>query len=459
MGPKLNNAVERMKRFTLRDNNATPIILRASNEGREIIEGRLGDPNRHGLRPYQGYLCAVRDIATAEEKELIGSIPELKELDSTHQYTDSAGFPPLRELLARECGLTAKDIFIGGGESGIARSIFDTMLMPDEDSIIPVWTYIMFYSETVRREANIVSIELEDNGEPRLDQLRSNITKNTKCVNITTVSNPMGVSIKPETLRQIIRIVNEKEREFGYPIYLNVDTEYEGFRINRHDRIDPIAMSREEGRIGPTIEFYSASKMLGIPGSRVGWAKIYWNDENFKGEKTEFYSRLNTMGIGLLGDSALFMQAALFLTFHRINTLPEEAANFASFKSERREVVSARTHNLLSGVSDIDGIVLPKYYYREGKIPRKIIDSFYVMFGVDEKLLPRNGMSQTATLAKFAYDNNLPVPALTPDYHFGPEELLHGQELMRAVALFSEEKLAIFLDVLEKFVKHLKNLQ
>lgn len=456
MGLKLNSAAEKMKRFTLRDNDSTPILARAAAEGRTLIEGRLGDPNRHGLAPYRGYLRAIRDLAVAEEEEALSTIKELGELDSAHQYTDSTGFPPLRKLLAEECGLKPTDIFIGGGESGIARSIFDTVLLPEEGSIIPVWTYIMYYSETVRREAKVVSVELDGNGEPRLDQLKDKIDNHTKCVNITTVGNPMGIGIKPETMKQIIRIVNERERTFNVPIYLFVDTEYEGFRNNRHERIDPIEMSREESRVGPTIELYSASKMLGIPGSRVGWAKVYWNEENFPKQRFEFYSRLNTMGIGLLGDSALFMQAALYLTFQRINNSWTERTCFDTFKSNRREIVSGRTHNFLKGVSDIDGIVLPKYYYRDGKIPKRIIDSFYVMFGADERLLPRSEASQAALLAKFAYEHGLPVPALTPDYHFGPEELLIGQELMRAVALFSEEKLAIFLDVLERFVKDLK---
>jgi aspartate/methionine/tyrosine aminotransferase len=493
MGPTLNRVTEKMRKFTLRDNDATRIIETAETEKKPIIEGRLGDPNRHGLKPYRGYLRAVRDLAVAEEEERLSTLKhEIGELDSAHQYTASAGFPPLRKLLADECGLKPSDIFIGGGESGIARSIFDTVLIPGEDSIIPLWTYIMFYSETVRREGNIVSIELDEQGEPRLDQLKDAITKNTKCVNITTVGNPMGISIKPETMEEIIRIVNVKEGEFDSPIYLFVDTEYEGFRDVRDNRIDPIKMSREFGRIGPTIELYSASKMLGIPGSRVGWAKVYWNEENFPEQREEFYSRLNTMGIGLLGDSALFMQIALFMTFNRINTLPEEKTNFDLFKTNRREIVSGRTHNFLKGVADIDGIVLPKYYYRNGVVPRRIIDSFYVMFGVDEKLLPRSGMSQAAALAKFAYEHGLPVPALTPEYHFTytpglelpfalpalfeyrpkdiamgkelkppvpTEEILmnmSGQELMRAVALFSEEKLNLFLDVLEQFVRDLK---
>ena len=430
LGPtRLNQAVFGMGDYTLRRTDVNDASERAGKLGRKTVDARLGDPTVFGLKTYPRYTALVEE-ALRDPRSL--------------SYGDARGVNDLREILGRgnvEFGrdgyaISPERIFIGSGISGVTRSLFTAITNKGDEVVIPKWSYIIYFAEAALSEAKVVNVRLAERGEVDLNSLRDSITKNTKAIFVTTVGNPLGVAMRMETFSEIIRIVNAKERVFNHPIYLVADTIYEGFRTGS-PCIDPIALSIKEGRLGPTIELYSISKLISAPGARIGWMRIYHNNEDFKDEVDDFVESLARLFQPTLGATATPFQSALAKLYSGLSQqgLRNE---FEDFKTTRRIEAIGRTRKLLDALSEIDGLVFPEYYYNEGRIDCNSLNSFYVLFGVDKSLRPRAIFSQARELADFLLETEgYPVLLATPGDSFLASELRgKEQEFMRVVALF-----------------------
>lgn len=445
-----NPNVERVGPYTLRKTDVNPANDRARIDGKRIIDARLGDPVKFGLGPYRRY----------RQYKM-----EADDNPKNYAYSEACGLPELRQILSEgnvEFNTTGyaippNHVFIGAGISGVARAMFTTLIHPSngDEVVIPEWSYIIYLAEAGLSNSSVKNVKLTNEGFPDLNQFEASITKNTKAVFITTVGNPLGVAMSHEMFGEIIGIVNKKEQEFNRPIYLVADTIYEGFRLS--GPLDPIALSILHNRIGPTIEVYSISKRISAPGERLGWMRVYHNGNDFTENVHQFCDRITTLAQPSLGAVPTPPQLALWKLYNELDA-PEKRQEFDDFARERRKVVRSRVQSTLEALMHIDGVVLPKYYYSGSAINPDILNSFYILFGVDHSLCPRGPLSQARLLADYLIENDLPVVLSTPGDSFLAHEYRghkDAQEYVRVVALFEDVK--GFADSVARFVHSLRN--
>lgn len=447
---QINTNVFRLARHTLRENDVLPALARAESAVRLIIPSQLGDPVKHGLHAYDlfmGYL--------AEE------FSDPKKLG----YDDSCGYQPLRQMLSAgnvEFGtpgycLPRERVIIEAGISGAVRSMMAVLINKGncDEVLIPKWSYTLYLAEAEHVEARVRNVELNSRGVVDLDHLRDSITDKAKAVFITTMGNPLGVAMDRETFTQIVRIVNAKEKEFNHPIYLVADIIYEGFR--QGGPIDPILLSMEAGRIGPTIELYSISKLMASPGIRLGWMRIYHGGESFNDEVHAFTQACSILLQPGLGAASTPAQIALFRTYDELsNTAKRDRFNM--YIGKRRNEVRDRVYHIYDDLQQIDGLLFPEYYYDgSGKLNYAALNTFYILAGISPSLLKRGQLSHARQMADFQIDNDTSavVIAVPGDHFLADEYRDQGQEFFRIVALFDETRAAA-IESIRRFVGSLK---
>ena len=446
---RLNPRVFELTHYTLRETDVNPTAEEARKREKRIIDARLGDPVRFGLWTYPRYRRYV---------------VEAWDDPKCYMYGDACGLRELRDVLAagnvefgkKGYALPPHHVFVGSGISGVARGLLTTLINPanGDEVLIPKWSYIIYLAESALSGAIVKNVDLTPEGIVDLNKLQESISDKTKAVFITTVGNPLGVAMSHSIFGEIIDIVNRKEREFNHPIYLIADTIYEDFRLG--EPLDPVQLSIQHGRIGPTIELYSISKMISAPGLRLGWMRVYHNEDGFPDDVHAFCEGFAIGRQPSLGPASTASQLALYKLYNEFDN-PERRKEFDDFRDERRVIVRQRVQEALAELSHIDGVVFPQYYYSGDTLNLDVLNSFYILFGVDHNICPRGELSQARRMADFLVENSHMVLLATPGDHF----LAHvyrghaqKQEYMRIVALSDEPRTVA--DAVRKYVESLR---
>jgi len=176
-------------------------------------------------------------------------------------YGDHIGNPELREIIASDAGnLKPEHVLVTAGASS-ALFIVATSLLKKGDHMIVIRPNYATNIETPKAiGCEITYLDLSFENQFRLDvkELEPLIRPETKYISLTYPHNPTGVMIDPQTMNQVVELVESKD------CYLLFD---ETYREMTFDKILPVAAS-----LSPrVISVSSLSKTYGIPGIRLGW--------------------------------------------------------------------------------------------------------------------------------------------------------------------------------------------
>jgi aspartate/methionine/tyrosine aminotransferase len=175
-------------------------------------------------------------------------------------YGDHLGLPHLREIIAKDAGLSSEHVLTTSGAAS-ALFLIATSLLDKGDHAVIMKTNYATNIETPRMiGANISFLNLSFERQFALDlnELDRLITKATKLVSLTYPHNPTGVMIDENTLKQIIEIIEKKGT------YLLMDETYR--EMSFIEKL-PVAATLSDR----VISVSSMSKAYGLPGIRIGW--------------------------------------------------------------------------------------------------------------------------------------------------------------------------------------------
>ncbi len=325
-----------------------------------IIKGQLGDPVRYpNIRAFSGYERHLRRLL---------SFPEVEErMGSVHAYLP-AGYEPLKKTIELGTPLhTVKtatqskvvphgvQAWITDGVSGALRNLCQAWLLPNLkldssdkriNAILPLWSYSCHYTEVLLAHGETKPWFL-DESDPRksdqldLDHLKRSINQNTRMVIFATVGNPLSVGMHPTVFRDVLRIVSEKMEEYNHGIIVVADTIYEPLRRNPENSIDPIQISQQENLGVPVADVCSFSKVMGIPGHRIGYARIQWEEDSFPLERHDFLHSMDSVYKPLLNPANSLAQIAIGNLFEsRNHCIDEDVAPIAAILTAIKELGS-----------------------------------------------------------------------------------------------------------------------
>lgn len=230
--------------------------------GREnVFDFSLGNPNV--------------EAPEAVKEALISIVKEEAPLE-LHGYTNSnAGYEEVRQAVAESLNerfqteFSAENILMTVGAAGGLNVILKTLINPQEEVIV----FAPYFGEYRSYTSNVdgVLVEISPDTEtfhPKLTEFAEKITPKTKAVIVNTPNNPTGVVYSEKTIREMTRILEEKQKEYGTEIYLISDEPY------RELAFDGVEVPYLTKYYKNTIVAYSYSKSLSLPGERIGYLVI-----------------------------------------------------------------------------------------------------------------------------------------------------------------------------------------
>jgi len=210
----------------------------------------------------------------AEFRQELKKLAE-KPLPGMHRYMENAGYAATRAAVAQqlsyETGLKFdnNDIVMTIGAAGALNVVLKTILNPGEEVIV-LSPFFVEYLNYVDNHGGVSKVVPTDNRfYPQADTLSTAITRKTKAIIINTPNNPTGVVYSEDCLKQLSRMVREKEAQYGTQIYLVSD---EAYRKIIYDGIKFPQVLLHHQR---TIALTSHSKDLALPGERIGYIAVH----------------------------------------------------------------------------------------------------------------------------------------------------------------------------------------
>ena len=207
----------------------------------------------------------------ARIEELLEEPPEV-----LHGYTMAAGLASARQAVAdnlrERFGIqaTAGNVYLTAGATAALYITAAAITHPGDEIIVnaPYFTEYKVMTESAGCTCVEVPTRAED-FQLDIDALRKAINEKTAAMVINSPNNPVGCIYTEQNIKDLAALLEEKEQEFGHPIYLISD---EPYREITYGKEVPFTANYYRD----TIVCYSWAKSLSLPGERIGY--IYVSD-------------------------------------------------------------------------------------------------------------------------------------------------------------------------------------
>ena len=243
---------------------------------RELFEYGLRQAAVVGKENVMDFSIGNPSIPTpAAVTEAFDALVRSEDTISVHGYTPAAGDYAARKAvaddLARRAGaeIRPENIYFTCGAAPALISVIRALAVPQAEVLV-IAPYFPEYRPYVEMNGcRFVTVPVDTAAfQIRLDELEKRITPRTQALIINSPNNPSGVVYTPDTLAELAKVLTRKSREIGHPIYIISD---EPYRELVYDGADvPYLPS-----IYPnTVICYSYSKILSLPGERIGYVCV-----------------------------------------------------------------------------------------------------------------------------------------------------------------------------------------
>ena len=210
-------------------------------------------------------------------KEVNETIVEiLRDTDSlaVHGYTSAIGDYATRKAISDDLNqrygidTTAEEFFIGGGAAPELVSVLRALAVPDAEvlAIAPYFPEYKPFAEEAGLTFKVVPADVPS-FQIDLKAVEKMITYNTTAIILTSPNNPSGVVYTKETIKALVRILEDKIIDYGHTIYLISDEPYRELTYGVEAPWIPSIYN-------DTIVCYSYSKSLSLPGERIGYVYV-----------------------------------------------------------------------------------------------------------------------------------------------------------------------------------------
>lgn len=236
------------------------------------------------------------------------TIKELVDETGIHRYMANAGFPEVRERVAKhvsrnlDFSLDWKHIVMASGAAGGLNVVFKSILNEDEEVIVfaPYFVEYGFYAKNHGGNLKVVDTTNSD-FMPTREGLRAALNEKTKVVLINSPNNPSGALYNREVLEGLAAELKEWKEKTGKTIFLISDEPYAEIVFDGHEVPNIL------GIYDDSIIVTSFSKSLGLAGQRIGYIAVNPKIENI--DLLMDIMTFATRTLGFVSASALWQKA------------------------------------------------------------------------------------------------------------------------------------------------------
>ncbi len=225
----------------------------------KVFDFSIGNPD---VPPPAKFTTVLRELAENEQPGI-------------HGYMPNAGYPFVREALAKRLGreqevdLQLGDILMTCGAAGGLNVIFKALLDPEDEVMIfsPFFVEYKFYIDNHGGVAKVVPTDKDFNLD--LAAIEKALTPKTKVVLINSPNNPTGQIYSADSLQQLGRMLDAAGKRFKTSIYLVSDEPYRNIVFDNH-QVPPLMTATTNAIVAS-----SYSKELSLPGERIGYLAVH----------------------------------------------------------------------------------------------------------------------------------------------------------------------------------------
>ena len=241
-------------------------------------------------------------------KSVKETIKELVDETGIHRYMANAGFPEVRERVAKhvsrnlDFSLDWKHIVMASGAAGGLNVVFKSILNEDEEVIVfaPYFVEYGFYAKNHGGNLKVVDTTNSD-FIPTREGLRAALNEKTKAVLINSPNNPSGALYNREVLEGLAAELKEWKEKTGKTVFLISDEPYAEIVFDGHEVPNILGIYND------SIIVTSFSKSLGLAGQRIGYIAVNPKIENI--DLLMDIMTFATRTLGFVSASALWQKA------------------------------------------------------------------------------------------------------------------------------------------------------
>ena len=201
-----------------------------------------------------------------------------------HGYNQSnSGYEDVRQVVAEHINrlqgtnFTSENIIMTVGAASGLNVAIKTLLDPGEE-ILAFAPYFVEYGNYAKNHgAQLKAVPADtETFMPNLKLMEEMISENTRAVIINSPNNPTGVIYGEDTLKELARILEQKQQELGREIYIISDEPYR--ELSYYGAEVPYVTKYYRN----TVVCYSWSKSLSLPGERIGYLVLPSEMDDFE---------------------------------------------------------------------------------------------------------------------------------------------------------------------------------
>jgi aspartate aminotransferase len=225
--------------------------LRQERGAENVFDFTLGNPD---VEPPGEVMAALRRVVAENRPH-------------SHGYMPNAGFPEVREAIARRLTdrtgspFTGQDVVMTVGAAGAINTVLKSILDPGDEVIVltPYFPEYRFYIEN--HGGRVVAVDTDERFQPDVARIEAALTTRTKAIILNSPNNPTGAVYGAERLRALNRIVRE-------PVLVVSDEPYRPLTFDGLEPPETLCLLER------AVLAWSWSKAMAIAGERIGYLAI-----------------------------------------------------------------------------------------------------------------------------------------------------------------------------------------
>jgi len=188
----------------------------------------------------------------------------------SHAYMPNTGFPEVRQKIAERLSAatrlryTEQHVIMTVGAAGGLNTVLKAILDPGDEVIILAPYFVEYRFYITNHAGKVVIVNTTPEFLPDIPAIRRAITDRTRAVIINSPNNPTGVIYPPRILEELEDLLRSLDQE----VLLLSDEPYKALAFSG---VRPPEVATF---VSQSIQIYSWSKAIAIPGERIGFIAI-----------------------------------------------------------------------------------------------------------------------------------------------------------------------------------------